>query len=36
MMESGEYGKQEGMDRAERHADPHWWQCMMECAKQGR
>jgi hypothetical protein len=26
-------GKRDGMDRAERHADPHWWQCMLECGK---
>jgi len=24
-------GKRDGMDRAERHADEHWWQCMLEC-----
>lgn len=24
--------KEEGMDRAERHADPYWKQCMMEAA----
>ena len=28
-----EDGKREGMDRAARHANPHWWQCMMECAR---
>lgn len=33
-MDSGEDGKRDGMERAERHADEHWWQCMMECAKQ--
>lgn len=27
-------GKRDGMDRAERHADPHWWQCMLECGKE--
>jgi hypothetical protein len=26
-------GKRDGMDRAERHADPHWWQCMLECGR---
>jgi hypothetical protein len=26
-------GKRDGMDRAERHADPYWWRCMMECGK---
>ena len=30
---SGEQGKKEGMDRAEEHADPHWWRCMLESAK---
>jgi hypothetical protein len=26
-------GKRDGMDRAERHADPHWKRCMLESAK---
>ena len=26
-------GKRDGMGRAERHADPHWWQCMLQCGK---
>jgi hypothetical protein len=26
-------GKRDGMDRAERHADLHWWQCMLEAGK---
>lgn len=26
-------GKHDGMDRAERHADPHWWRCMLEAGK---
>ena len=29
----GEEGKREGMDRAKRHADPHWWQCMIESTR---
>ena len=32
-MSNGEEGKREGMERAKRSADPHWWQCMMEAAK---
>ena len=23
-------GKRDGMGRAERHVNPHWWQCMLE------
>ena len=26
-------GKRDGMERARRHADPHWWQCMLECGR---
>lgn len=26
-------GKKDGMGRAERHADEHWWNCMLESAK---
>src|SRR5215831_7567547 len=33
-MISGEEGKRDGMARAARHADPHWWQCMLESAKE--
>ena len=33
MADDGEHGKREGMDRAERHADSHWWQCMLEAGK---
>jgi hypothetical protein len=29
----GEIDKRDGMDRAERHAEPYWWQCMLEAAK---
>ena len=29
----GESGKRDGMGRAARHADPHWWRCMLECGK---
>ena len=29
-----EEGKREGMARAERSADPHWWQCMLECGRE--
>lgn len=32
-VSSGDDGKREGMDRAERHADPHWWHCMLEAGK---
>ena len=33
VMNPGDPGKRDGMDRAERSADPHWWQCMLECGK---
>lgn len=33
-MDAGEAGKRDGMARARRHADPHWWQSMLECGKQ--
>lgn len=33
MSDDGSDGKRDGMDRAERHADPHWWQCMLEAVK---
>lgn len=26
-------GKRDGMERARQHADPHWWQCMLEAGK---
>ncbi len=26
-------GKRDGMERARRHADPHWWQCILECGR---
>lgn len=26
--------KEEAMERAANHADPHWWQCMLECGYQ--
>jgi hypothetical protein len=29
----GKRGKQEGMDRAEKHADPYWWACMLETCR---
>jgi hypothetical protein len=29
----GDDGKQDGMGRAQRHADPYWWACMLESAK---
>lgn len=28
----GEFGKRDGMDRAERHADPEWKRVMLICA----
>jgi hypothetical protein len=28
---NGEAGKREGMERAQHHADAHWWQCMLAC-----
>jgi hypothetical protein len=31
--DDGSDGKRDGMDRAERHADEYWWQCMLEAAK---
>jgi hypothetical protein len=33
VSDAGEEGKRDGMDRAKRHADPHWWQCMIESLK---
>lgn len=32
-VSDGKDGKRDGMGRAERHADPHWWQCMLEAGK---
>jgi hypothetical protein len=34
MSSDGSAGKREGMDRAERHADPHWWAAMLESGKE--
>lgn len=33
-MSSGEAGKRDGMNRAERNADPHWKRCMLESGVQ--
>jgi hypothetical protein len=33
-MTDGSDGKREGMDRAERHADPYWWSCMLESGRE--
>lgn len=30
---AGRAGKRDGMERASRHADPHWWRCMLECGR---
>ena len=31
---AGRAGKADGMDRAQRHADPEWWRCMLECGRE--
>lgn len=33
MSDDGSGGKRDGMGRAGKHADEHWWQCMLESAK---
>jgi hypothetical protein len=33
MSSPGTPGKRAGMRRAQLHADPHWWQCMLECGR---
>jgi hypothetical protein len=32
-ISAGKAGKADGMDRAERSADPYWWACMLEAGK---
>src|SRR5215831_10500711 len=34
MSDDGERGKRDGMGRAERAADPVWWQSMLEAGKE--
>jgi hypothetical protein len=34
MSDDGSAGKRDGMDRAERNADQHWWACMLESGRE--
>ena len=34
MSYDGKDGKRDGMGRAERHADPYWWSCMLEAGRE--